>query len=43
MIRHDKESGKEMLTVCDAGVLMEKISMGVLSRSQRVCAMVVRE
>lgn len=25
LIRHDKESGKEMLTVCDAGVLMEKM------------------
>lgn len=25
LIRHDKESGKEMLTVCDAGVLIEKM------------------
>ena len=25
LIRHDKESGKEMLTVCDAGMLMEKM------------------
>ncbi len=25
LIRHDKESGKEMLTICDAGVLMEKM------------------
>ncbi|WP_291598953.1 BT4734/BF3469 family protein [Bacteroides sp.] len=25
LIRHDKESGKEMLTVCDVGVLMEKM------------------
>lgn len=25
LIRHDKESGKEMLTVCDTGVLMEKM------------------
>lgn len=25
LIRHDKESGKEMLTVCDAGMLIEKM------------------